>query len=116
MEPQNLYSQVMVLLVQVIVSIPFAQKGMLVALDVPPNRLERLLELAHAWSNNLGLIAGWLELSDECSPSLGGRLRVLTKLTRRGRTTLELLLAELYETLRRSVSNESVSAASLSCN
>ena len=67
------------------------------ALDLPLYRLNNLLELSHRLSNNLGLVAAWLELSSGPSANWEERMFVARKLANQGRTTLEQLMRELQE-------------------
>ena len=67
------------------------------ALDLPLYRLRNLLELSHKLSNNLGLVAAWLELSSGPSANWEERILIARKLADQGRTTLEQLMRELQE-------------------
>jgi len=67
------------------------------ALDLPLYRLKNLLELSHKLSNNLGLVAAWLELSSGPGTNWEERMLVARKLACQGRTTLEQLMRELQE-------------------
>ena len=74
-----------------------AQRAIPVALNLQSRRLKRLLELSHELSNNLGLVAAWLELPSRSSANLEERMLVVTDLASRGRRTLENLMRELQE-------------------